>query len=144
MANGHGGPRPGSGKPKGYRSPKRLAREAARDAVIRQELITAERTMLELARIAFADRTSIFQNGRLLPLHEWPPDAAALLEGAEIIIKNAEAGDGHTDRVHKVHLAKKLGALEILAKHFGLLAERVVHDGTLTIEVKKPWAEVAE
>jgi hypothetical protein len=28
--------------------------------------------------------------------------------------------------VHKVRLAKKLGALEILAKHFGLLTER--HD----------------
>lgn len=95
--------------------------------------------MVEIAKIAMANRADIFKDGKLLPLEEWPADCQALLEGAEVIIKNAEAGDGHTDRVHKVQLAKKLGALEILAKHFGLYNEKVTHDGVLTITVKKPW-----
>jgi len=38
------------------------------------------------------------------------------------------AGHGHTDAVHKVHLAKKLGALELLAKHFALLTDAVKVD----------------
>lgn len=81
--------------------------------------------MLEIARLAFADRTSLWKDGKLLPIEQWPSDAAALLEGFEVVIKNAAAGDGHTDTVHKVHLAKKLGALELLAKHFGLVTEKV-------------------
>ncbi len=127
------------GKPKGYKAPEVLAREAGEARALTNESITAERVMLELARMAMADRTRIFKEGKLLPLQDWPADCAALLEGAEVIIKNAQAGDGHTDTVHKVQLAKKQGALEILAKHFGIATERVIHDGTLTIEVKVPW-----
>jgi len=89
--------------------------------------------MLEIARIAFTDRTSMWRDGRLLSVDEWPPDAAALVEGFEVIIKNAQAGDGHTDTVHKVHLAKKLGALEMLAKHFGLVTEKVEVSGEVTL-----------
>lgn len=81
--------------------------------------------MLEIGRVAFALRSSMWKDGQLLPFDQWPADALALLEGFEVVIKNAAAGDGHQDIVHKVHLAKKLGALEILAKHFGLVTEKV-------------------
>lgn len=77
--------------------------------------------MREIARVAFVDRRGII----LKPLADWTADEGALLEGFEVIVKNAAAGDGHTDTVHKVHLAKKLGALEMLAKHFKLLVDRV-------------------
>jgi hypothetical protein len=87
--------------------------------------ITAERTMLEIGRVAFVDRSQVWRNGQILPFNEWPEEALLLLEGFEIIVKNAAAGDGHTDTVHKVQLAKKLGALELLAKHFALLTDVV-------------------
>lgn len=89
--------------------------------------ITAERTMLEIARLAMADRTAVWREGKLLPVEDWPADQKALLEGFEVIVKNAAAGDGHTDTVHKVHLARKQGALDLLAKHFGLVTEKVEH-----------------
>lgn len=140
MAAPKGHPRYG-GKPKGYKSPVVKAREQGRQRAITMAGITAERTMVEIARVAMANRADIFKDGKLLPLEQWPPDCQALLEGVEIIIKNAEAGDGHTDTVHKVHLAKKLGALEILAKHFGLLNEKVDVNAKLEVVVRAPWRE---
>ncbi len=93
--------------------------------------------MLEIARLAMADRTAVWRDGKLLPVEDWPADQKALLEGFEVIVKNAAAGDGHTDTVHKVHLAKKHGALEMLAKHFGLLVDKLEHSG----EIKITWQE---
>jgi hypothetical protein len=113
------------GRPKGRKSEKTLAREAGRAEALREAHITAKRTMLEIGRVAFANRAAMWREGRLLPFEDWPADALALLEGFEVIVKNAAAGDGHTDTVHKVHLAKKLRALELLAKHFGLVQDRV-------------------
>ena len=81
--------------------------------------------MLEVGRVAFALRSSMWKDGQLLPFDQWPADALALLEGFEVVIKNAAAGDGHTDVVHKVHLAKKMPALVELLKHFGLVSEKV-------------------
>ncbi len=98
----------------------RDVRRAARARAIRMADITAERTMLEIARLAMADRTAVWRDGKLLPVEDWPADQKALLEGFEVIVKNAAAGDGHTDTVHKVHLARKQGALDLLAKHFRL------------------------
>jgi hypothetical protein len=122
-----GGRREGSGNKKGVKLgpyAQTLAKRAGRQKALNLLEVTEERTMLEIARIAFAHRASIWRDGRLLPFDEWPEDALALLEGFEVVVKNAAAGDGHTDTVHKVHLAKKLGALEILAKHFGIVQDK--------------------
>lgn len=88
--------------------------------------------MLEIGRVAFTDRRGCVQK----PIDEWNADEAALLEGFEVIIKNAAAGDGHTDTVHKVHLAKKGGALELLAKHFGIAKERIELSGEVSFAEK--------
>jgi hypothetical protein len=94
-------------RPKGL-SRKTLARLEGEQRALQQAEITAERTMLEIGRVAFVDRSTVWKAGQLLPFEQWPADALALLEGFEVVIKNAAAGDGHTDTVHKVHLAKKL------------------------------------
>ena len=64
----------------------------------------------------------------------WPPfsnslsaDEAASIAGLEVIVKNAQAGDGHTDTIHKIKVWDKVRSLEMAAKHFGLLLERVEH-----------------
>lgn len=111
----------GGGAKKGQKYAKTVRKLASHARALRNEDITAERTMLEIARVAFVDRRGII----LKPLQDWTPEEGALLEGFEVIIKNAAAGDNHVDTVHKVHLAKKLGALELLAKHFKLATDRL-------------------
>jgi hypothetical protein len=46
-----------------------------------------------------------------------------------VIIKNAKAGDGQIDEIHKIKLWDKTRALELLAKHFGLVNERLEVSG---------------
>ena len=41
------------------------------------------------------------------------------------MIKNAKAGDNHTDEIHKLKLWDKPRNLEMLAKHFALLTEKL-------------------
>ena len=117
----------GGGAKKGQKQRRTLRKQAAHARALTMADITAERTMLEIARLAMADRTAVWRDGKLLPVEDWPADQKALLEGFEVIVKNAAAGDGHTDTVHKVHLARKQGALDLLAKHFGLVTEKVEH-----------------
>ena len=46
-----------------------------------------------------------------------------------MIIKNAKAGDGQIDEIYKFKLWDKTRALEALAKHFGLLTQRLEMSG---------------
>lgn len=134
MANGHGGKRPGSGIKKGQQFARTRAKLRAYERVLKAVDITAERTMLEIARVAITDRRGVWHpDGRLKPLDEWTADQAAALEGLEVIIKNAQAGDGHTDTIHKVKLTSKLGALQLLAQHFGLVSNKLQVSGTISL-----------
>jgi hypothetical protein len=60
-------------------------------------------------------------------------DQAAMISGAEIILKNAEAGDGHIDRVLKLKVVDRARYIEMMAKHFQLLIENIRLAGNLTI-----------
>lgn len=97
--------------------------------------LTAERTMLEIKRIAFSDIRKLFTDwGGLKPVHELSDDEAALLASVEVLKKNLFAGDKKVDTIHKLKVWDKLKALEMLAKHFGVLEERVEHHGTITLK----------
>lgn len=97
--------------------------------------ITADRVKLEIARIALADLASLYRaDGSFKPLSELDVDQRATLAGFETIVKNAQAGDGVTDTVLKVKLWDKPKALEMLAKHFGMLTEKVEHSGNILFE----------
>jgi len=102
--------------------------------------LTAARTLEELRRLAFADVPSLYDDDhQLLPFSLLTPEQRSLIAGVETIVKNAEGGDGHTDRVLKLRVWDKTKALELLAKYYGLLVERVQVDATenLLIGVKK-------
>jgi len=47
----------------------------------------------------------------------------------EVIKKNAAAGDGQTDLVHKIRFASKTRALEVLCRHLGLLEPKADDSG---------------
>ena len=134
-----GGARPGAGMPKGYKTAKTLAKEAAQAHALEQIGLTAQRVLLEMARLAFVDARSFWdETGNLKPFSELTADQGAALAGFEAIIKNAKAGDGITDEIHKIKIWDKPRALEMLAKHFGLLTDKVEHSGDIEISWKSP------
>lgn len=96
--------------------------------------LTATRVLEEYRRLAFMDARSFFDDrGNLKPFSELTEEQGSALAGFEAIIKNAQAGDGVTDTIHKIKFWDKTRALESLAKHFGLLTEKVEHSGGLDI-----------
>ncbi len=81
--------------------------------------VTAERTLLELQRVAHADLGEAFDaNGKLLPLAKMPADVRKALSG----IDTEDTKDG---AVLKVKLHDKLKALELLGKYQKLFVEQV-------------------
>lgn len=120
--------------PKGHKTQKIRAREAAQQAYLASEGLTAQRVLEEVARIAFTDARSFWDEaGNLKPLHQLTAEQGAALASFETVIKNVKAGDQLTDTIHKIKLWDKPKALEQLMKHFDLLRERVDVSGGLTI-----------
>jgi phage terminase small subunit len=88
--------------------------------------LTAARVLEEIRRLAFIDMRGFFDaNGNMKSVSELTPEQGSALASLEVIIKNAEAGDGVTDRVHKFKVWDKTRSLEMLAKHFALLTDVV-------------------
>lgn len=98
--------------------------------------ITAESVKARIGQIAFQDIRKLYDaNGNLRPIHQLDDDAAAFVGGLEVIKKNAAAGDGLIDTVHKVKVVDPIKALEMLGKHVGLFEDVVRHTG----ELKLTW-----
>ena len=126
--------RAGYSKRTAYAQGSRLLRNAGIADTIRQRQaalaeraeLTADRVLEELRRLALADARSFFDDhGNLKPISELTAEQGAAIASFEVLIKNAEAGDGKQDVVHKIRLWDKVRALELLAKYFRLLVDRV-------------------
>lgn len=131
-----GGKRPGAGRPKG--TPNRKT-AAIRRAIARADDLSAERVLEEIRRLAFADVRGLFdEHGQLRPLHELTPEQSAAIASLEVIKRNLTAGDGEVDTIHKLKVWDKTKALEMLAKHFALLTEKVDHSGEIRIVHELP------
>jgi len=94
--------------------------------------LSAARVLEELRRLAFVNVRDFFDPVTKDAKHptELTNEQGACLAGFEVLIKNAKAGDGITDTIHKFKLWDKVHSLELLAKHFELLVERVKVDTT--------------
>jgi len=67
--------------------------------------LTAVATKEAVRRQVCRDVRRLFDaHGNLRPIHRLRAEDAAMIAGFEVVIKNAEGGDGHTDRVLKVRL----------------------------------------
>jgi len=88
--------------------------------------VTVERVVKEMARLAFFDvRRLVGDDGRPLPLPQLDDDTARAIVGLDVAsVGNADIGVGE---VLKFKLADKRGALELLARHLGMLKDRVEH-----------------
>lgn len=101
--------------------------------------LTAARILEEMRRLALNDTRGFFdEHGNLKPMSELTPEQGSALAGVEVIIKNAKAGDGQTDEIHKIKLWDKPRALEMLGKYFGLLKEQMNVTGELKISWQPP------
>jgi phage terminase small subunit len=96
--------------------------------------ITAERTMKELARIAFADIRDLYdEQGDLLPVHMLSDDVAATVSRIEVEIaakeQIGEDEDGNPTRkrtmvvTKKIRQSDKMAALALLARHFKIVGD---------------------
>ena len=104
---------------------------------IEQGKLTADMVLAEIRRLAFSDVRSIFdENGNLKPVHKLTADQAACIAGLEVVKKNVTSGDGKVDNVIKVKVWDKPKSLEMLAKHFALLTERIEHAGGIELRWK--------
>jgi phage terminase small subunit len=80
--------------------------------------VTADRVLLELARVAYADPRDLFDaTGRLKPPTALEDRIAPAVAGIEVIAKAGD--DGAT--IHKIRLAPKVEAPKTLAQHLGMM-----------------------
>ena len=128
MRIGHKNPK--TANREGYRLLQKPHVAAAVAAIQKKHLqaadLSATRTLEEMRRLGFSNIKTLFdEQGNLRPISALTDEEAACVASVEVIIKNAEAGDGHTDTIYKVKLWDKVRTLEMIAKHFALLIEQV-------------------
>lgn len=108
---------------------------AGQSKALERAELSATRTLEEARRIAFGNAQDFFDtDGNLIPIHKLTREQASSIASVEVVKKNLQAGDGHTDTIHKLKTWDKPRVLEQLMKHFGLLEDRVKHEGNFTIK----------
>ena len=81
--------------------------------------VSVERIALETARVAFFDIRDLFgEDGRLIPLHELPEDAARALNGVDVedLFKGSGKNRVLIGEVKKFKHVQKMDALKLLAQ----------------------------
>jgi len=121
----------------GYDNLRKPAIAAAIAAGKARQLVAADlsavRVLEELRRLAFVNAREFFHaTGEAKHPHELTEAQGACLAGFEVLIKNVKAGDGAQDTIHKFRLWDKVKSLELLAKHFALLVEKIEIKDTST------------
>lgn len=95
----------------------------SRDERAARTQVTADRVVLELARIAFSDPRALYRpDGTLKPPCEWDDDAAAAVSGVETDESSMQVDETTriTTRTHRVKRWDKVAALVKLGHHLGM------------------------
>jgi phage terminase small subunit len=97
---------------------------AARRAELQQKLeLTTERTLAEVARLAYHDPRSLFnEDGTTKPIHQLDADSAAAIAGVEVTHEYVGKGESRklVATTTKYKMADKNAALDKAMKHQGL------------------------
>ena len=93
-------------------------------------MIMSERTLKEVARLAYADPRKLYdKDGNLIPIHQLDDDTAATV--ASIEVEEEFTGKGEslalTGHLRKVKQHSKIQALDMAMKYHQLYVERVEH-----------------
>lgn len=107
--------------------------EDARARIAQKLEISVERTARELAKVAYHDIGEMFdEDGNLLPVHRMSETARAAIAGLDVETCD---GPGRVRTVtHKVKVADRIRALELLGKYQRMFTDRIEHDGRVTLE----------
>ena len=104
--------------------------------------LTAERMEEEIRRIALMDPLALFErvHGRrrqftLREITSMAPEIRACIASVKVKTENLTTGDQKQDTTVEIRLWNKINALELCAKHFGWIEERVDHSG----EIQMRW-----
>ena len=94
--------------------------------------LTAVAVLDQLRALSMVDMRTFFDAaGAMKPPSEWTEDMGRAVMSFDVVKRNVTSGDGKVDDVFRVRLADKVRSLEMLAKHFGLLVDRVDHSGAV-------------
>jgi len=112
--------------------------EAARKAQAARTRITADRTLREIARIAFADTRDLFgEDERLLPITKVPIETRRAIQSVKVKRSKIYGAPGEgaigEEDVIEVKMASKDASLGRLMKHLGLAKEMMPLDAFLSI-----------
>lgn len=97
--------------------------------------ISAERVLAEFARIGFSDIRQVFgPKGEIVLPQDMPENAARAIAGIDVAKRRVPAKDGdgfEVEEVVKFKMHDKIGALNALAKHTGVLKEPPAAPGSV-------------
>jgi len=100
--------------------------------------LSAARVLEEIRRLSFSDIGALYdEQGHLKPLQDLSPAQRACIASTKTTKKNLTVGDGTQEDVVEIRLWDKLRALEMAAKRFGLLVDKLEHGG----EIAYRWIE---
>ncbi len=91
-----------------------------------------DRVLLEIARVAFNDpRRAFTEDGRLLPVHAWPPELAAAVASVKVLLVKGPDGEviGETQEIKFWDKGKQLA---LAARHLGMLQDKVEVSSPIT------------
>jgi phage terminase small subunit len=110
-----------------------MVQEAVRTAMSKCEEkieIDAQKVLEQYVRFAFFDVRQLFDaSGELRPMSEWPDDAAAAVNGIDVI----ELDGDLAGRVKKLKLVDKRAALADIGKHLGMFKEQLELSGKIDL-----------
>lgn len=119
----------------------RAAIDEALAAQEKRTLVTADRVLQELARIALFDPKDLFDaDGNLLDLKDMPEDARRAVASVEVETEVAESGKHRGERlsvVSKVKLWDKPKALELIGRHLKMFVDKLElgDGGPITVQI---------
>ena len=98
----------------------------------KRTLITQDRVLAELGKIGFSD---------LKDFMEFGPDGVSLKQDADVdgaVVAEVSETATQLGSSKKIKLHDKMKALELLARHMGMLNDKLAITGEVQYEIKKP------
>lgn len=98
--------------------------QARKEARSERTSIDSDRTLLEVARLAFSDIRKVFTpDGRLKPIEALDDDTSAAIQAVKVVTRQGSDVDADGNRVveyvHEIRLADKNAAVDKAMRHVG-------------------------